>query len=208
MYIFGYLRASTDSQDAKRAKDQLNAFVQDKGYRIASWYVECVSGASLQRPELMRLLDDAQPGDAILVEQIDRLSRLDDAGWQKLKSLLLEKELRVISLDLPTSHMALSHDFDDEFTRVIVRGFNNLMMDMLAVSARKDYLDRRRRQKEGIEKAKKAGKYPGRKRDEALHDRIYELRVINKYSIRETARLTGVSARTVVRSVKERTNED
>nr|UNJ79946.1 hypothetical protein [Providencia sp.]UNJ80108.1 hypothetical protein [Providencia sp.] len=30
---------------------------QEKGFRLASWYIENVSGASLQRPELLRLLD-------------------------------------------------------------------------------------------------------------------------------------------------------
>ena len=53
MYIFGYLRASTKEQDAKRAQDSLKSFADDKGVRIAGWYIENVSGASLQRPELM-----------------------------------------------------------------------------------------------------------------------------------------------------------
>ncbi len=78
MYIFGYLRASTSDQNAKRAQSTLQSFVQDKGYRVAGWYIENESGASLQRPELLRLLDDAAVGDAILIEQIDRLSRLDE----------------------------------------------------------------------------------------------------------------------------------
>jgi DNA invertase Pin-like site-specific DNA recombinase len=37
-----------------------------------------------------------------------------------------------------------------------------MMLDMLAAVARKDYEDRRRRQSEGIAKAKKEGKYRGR----------------------------------------------
>ncbi|MDF4902806.1 serine recombinase, partial [Vibrio parahaemolyticus] len=35
MYIFGYLRASTSDQNAKRAQSTLQSFVQDKGYRVA-----------------------------------------------------------------------------------------------------------------------------------------------------------------------------
>ncbi|WP_185908091.1 recombinase family protein, partial [Klebsiella pneumoniae] len=91
MYIHGYLRASTKEQDALRAKNRMKAFVEEKGFRLASWYTENVSGASLQRPELLRLLDDAAPGDIILIEQVDRLSRLDEEGWQKLKHLIQEK---------------------------------------------------------------------------------------------------------------------
>ncbi len=40
MYIFGYLRASTADQNAKRAQSILESFVQEKGYRVAGWYIE------------------------------------------------------------------------------------------------------------------------------------------------------------------------
>ena len=43
---------------------------------------------SLSRPELFRLLNDAQPGDILLVEQVDRLSRLTTGDWEKLKAEL------------------------------------------------------------------------------------------------------------------------
>ncbi|MCS6232249.1 recombinase family protein [Shewanella baltica] len=114
MYIFGYLRASTSDQNAKRAQSTLQQFVQDKGFRIAGWYIENESGASLQRPEFLRLLDDAAKGDAIIIEQIDRLSRLDEKSWFTLKEMLYEKELKVISLDLPTSHIALFPQITDQ----------------------------------------------------------------------------------------------
>ncbi|TDB42074.1 recombinase family protein [Photorhabdus luminescens] len=203
MYIFGYLRASTHEQDAYRAKNRLKQFVEEKGYRIAGWYIENVSGASLKRPELIRLLDDAAPGDAILIEQVDRLSRLNDDGWSRLKNLISEKHLSVISLDLPTSHIALAKNPSDDFTVTMLKAINSMMLDMLAAIARKDYQDRRRRQAEGIEKAKLTGKFKGRQADKNLHQRIYELRIKNGLSIRNTARLTGVSERTVIRVTKQ-----
>ncbi|MEY0878417.1 MULTISPECIES: recombinase family protein [Providencia] len=205
MYIHGYLRASTKEQDALRAKNRMKAFVEEKGFRLASWYIENVSGASLQRPELLRLLDDAAPGDIILIEQVDRLSRLDEKGWEKLKFLIQQKDLIVVSLDLPTSHMALTSHSGDEFTLIMLKAINGMMFDMLAAIARKDYLDRRRRQEEGIAKAKAAGKFKGRQADNQLHDKIIELRVNNSQSIRDTARLCGVSERTVIRIVKQKT---
>ncbi|EJE4188644.1 recombinase family protein [Vibrio parahaemolyticus] len=203
MYIFGYLRASTNAQNAKRAQSTLQEFVQEKGFRIAGWYIENESGASLQRPELLRLLDDAAKGDAIIIEQIDRLSRLDEKCWSTLKEMLQKKELKVISLDLPTSHIAFSPQITDEFTSSMVNAINSMMMDMLAAIARKDYQDRRRRQAEGIKKAKEEGKYRGRQADSDLHEKIYLLRVINKLSISDTAKLTNVSDRTVIRVAKK-----
>ena len=207
MYIFGYLRASTSDQNAKRAQNALQEFVQQKGHRVAGWYIENESGASLQRPELLRLLDDTATGDAIIIEQIDRLSRLDEKSWFTLKEMLNKKELKVISLDLPTSHIALSTQVTDEFTTSMLKAINNMMMDMLAAIARKDYQDRRRRQAEGIQKAKEEGKYRGRQPNLELHEKIYQLRVINKLSIHDTAKLASVSPRTVIRVAQKLTQE-
>ncbi|MEZ8088375.1 recombinase family protein [Vibrio sp. 1S139] len=203
MYIFGYLRASTTDQNAKRAQNTLLEFVQQKGHRLAGWYIENESGASLQRPELLRLLDDAAIGDAIIIEQIDRLSRLDEKSWFTLKEMLNKKELKVISLDLPTSHIALAPQVTDEFTNSMIKAINSMMMDMLAAIARKDYQDRRRRQAEGITKAKEEGKYRGRQPNLELHEKIYQLRVINKLSIHDTAKLANISPRTVIRVAKK-----
>ena len=202
MYIFGYLRASTKEQDAKRAQDSLKSFAEDKGVRIAGWYIENVSGASLQRPELMRLLQDAEKGDAILIEQVDRLSRLNDEDWETLKALINKKQLKVISLDLPTSHAILMKHQNDDFTSAMFRAINNMMLDMLAAIARKDYQDRRRRQVQGIERAKKEGFYRGRRPDLDMHEKIIQLRVHNQLSVNATAKLIGVTARTVIRIVK------
>jgi DNA invertase Pin-like site-specific DNA recombinase len=44
---------------------------------------------------------------------------------------------------------------------------NAMMLDMLAAVARKDYEDRRRRQAQGVAKAKAAGAYRGRPEDTA-----------------------------------------
>ncbi len=140
------------------------------------------------------------------LEQIDRLSRLDELSWFTLKEMLLKKELKVISLDLPTSHLAFSSQITDEFTNSMMKAINGMMMEMLAAIARKDYQDRRR-QAEGIQKAKAEGKYKGRQPNLALHEKIYQLRVVNKLSISDTAKLANVSGRTVIRVAKQRQQE-
>ena len=165
MFIRAYLRASTDEQNADRARSELEAFVQEHGQKIASFYVENESGAKLDRPELMRLIEDAHEGDVILVEQVDRLARLNQKDWDTLKSMLARKKLAVVSKEIPTSHMALKQEGGDEFTDSILRAVNAMLLDMLAAVARKDYEDRRRRQKQGIERAKEQGRYRGRAPD-------------------------------------------
>lgn len=165
MFIRAYLRASTKEQDATRAKAALDAFAASKGQVIASYYIENESGATLDRPQLMRLIDDAHKGDVLLVEQVDRLARLNEGDWNKLKKMLSEKEIAIVTPELPLSHSALGGGIAgvDAATAAIMRGLNTMMLDVLAITARKDYEDRRRRQAEGIEKAKAAGKYQSRK---------------------------------------------
>src|SRR5579863_9248923 len=63
-------------QNASRARNQVEAFAAERGLVIASTYVENESGAKLARPELFRLIADSRPGDVLLIEQVDRLSRL------------------------------------------------------------------------------------------------------------------------------------
>ena len=102
MLARSYLRASTDEQDASRARSEIEIFAAERGLVIAGTYVENESGAKLARPELFRLIADSRAGDVLLVEQVDRLTRLTDADWRKLRSELEEKQIRIVSVDLPT----------------------------------------------------------------------------------------------------------
>jgi DNA invertase Pin-like site-specific DNA recombinase len=160
-----YLRASTAEQDASRAREQVEAFAAERGLPIVGTYAENESGAKLARPELFRLIADSKPADVLLVEQVDRLSRLTDADWRKLRTDLDAKQVRVVALDLPTSWMLAAPG--DEFTGRMFSAVNGMMLDVLAAVARKDYDDRRRRQSQGIVRAKAEGKYRGRPEDKA-----------------------------------------
>jgi DNA invertase Pin-like site-specific DNA recombinase len=155
-----YLRASTSSQDAARARAQVEAFAKEHGLTIAAAYTENESGASLARPELFRLISDSKPGDILLIEQVDRLSRLSASDWLKLRAELDQRQIRVVALDLPSSWQLAGSG--DEFTQRMFGAINGMMLDMLAAVARKDYDDRRRRAAQGIAKAKAEGRYKGR----------------------------------------------
>lgn len=170
MFIRAYLRASTTEQDASRARGALDAFAKERGLRIAARYLENESGAKLQRPELFRLLADCEPGDVLLVEQVDRLSRLTAQDWMKLRSEIDAKQVRIVALDLPTSWSLAAPP--DDFTGRMFSAVNNMMLDVLAAVARKDYEDRRRRQAEGTARAKAAGLYKGRPENTARNAAI------------------------------------
>ncbi|RVD75977.1 recombinase family protein [Pseudomonas koreensis] len=198
MFIRAYLRASTEEQDADRARASLEQFATDHNKVIASVYLENASGASADRPELLRLLKDARKGDVLLVESIDRLSRLPVEDWQKLRATIDSKGLRIVALDLPTSHQGMQDTKGDEFTGRMLGAINSMLVEMMAAIARKDYEQRRERQAQGIEKAKAAGKYQGRPVDEDLHKRVSEL-LSADLGIRATARHAKCSTTTVLR---------
>lgn len=170
MFVRAYLRASTKEQDAGRARADLEQFCHERGLRIAATYEENESGASLQRPQLFRLLADSHPGDILLIEQVDRLSRLSEGDWEKLKAEIKLRGVKIVALDLPTSHMMMKTD--DAFTGRMFEAINAMLLDMLAAIARKDYDDRRRRQAQGIVKAKAEGRMKGRPEDSKRNEAI------------------------------------
>jgi len=204
MFLRAYLRASTEGQDAMRALEDLQNFAMEHGMKIAARYIENESGASLKRPELFRLLDDSQPGDVLLIEQVDRLSRLNAQDWQSLKATIAAKRVRVVALDLPTSWQLISHG--DEMTQRLLEALNGMMLDMLAAIARKDYDDRRRRTAQGIEKAKlKTGNekvYRGRPEDVERNSNILAL-LSAGVSWTAVCKATGASRSTLSRLLKQ-----
>lgn len=202
MFIRAYLRASTDEQNASRARSQLEAFAEQYGHRIASFYTENQSGTLLQRPELKRLLSDSRPNDVLLVEQVDRLTRLNNDDWKALKSQIQEKKLRIVSLDVPTSYLALdSHRLvhGDAVIEAVLEAINSMLIDLMAAMARKDYLSRQDRQRQGIEAAKEKGRYKGRQADVERHKKVMYYREQKGLSIQETAEATGYSCSQVCR---------
>jgi DNA invertase Pin-like site-specific DNA recombinase len=200
MFVRAYLRASTKQQDATRAKTQLESFAAERALRIAAFYIENESGASLQRPALFELIADATKGDILLIEQVDRLSRLNDADWEALKAALNEKQIKVVALDLPTSWMMAIPA--DDFTARMFSAINGMMLDMLAAIARKDYTTRRERAAQGVQKAKAAGKYQGRVADTERNALILRHLKAGQSSWKEIMELVGCSRGTVAKQAK------
>jgi DNA invertase Pin-like site-specific DNA recombinase len=198
-----YLRASTDEQDATRARASLEAFATERGLAIAGAYVEYESGAKLARPELFRLLADSRPGDVLLIEQVDGLSRLTEADWTRLRANLAARQVRVVALDLPTSWMLAAST--DEFTSRMHEAINGMMLDVLAAVARKDYEDRRRRQAQGQAKAKAEGRYKGRPADVKRNAGI-ACRLAKGVSWSQIQAATGCSRATVAKIAKRPTS--
>ena len=196
MTIHIYVRASTKDQDAERALDSLKEFASIIHDNVKE-YVENESGTKLDRPILNRLLDKAENGDTLLVESVDRLSRLKQDEFEVLKGRIKEKGLKLVVADLPTTHVLLNTD--DTITSSILNLVNNLLIDLLATMARLDNEKRIERIKQGLERS--GYKPTGKKADTQKHDRIKELnnRGLTK---EEIAKAVGCGVATVYRVLR------
>ena len=139
---YGYARVSTVDQDLTI---QLEALTNAGCETIRQ---EKVSGTSVQgREELNTLLEFLREGDELVVTRVDRLAR----------SI---RDLQNIVYDLDKKGVALSATEQPIDTKTSA---GKCFLDMLGVFSEFETNLRKKRQMEGIEKAKKRGVYKGRK---------------------------------------------
>ncbi len=184
-----YLRVSTDEQDMTR-QEAIVAGARAAGYYVAAVYREKASGARPDRRELLRMIADLQPGEVVVAEKIDRISRLP----------LAEAELLVATIRARGARLAVPGivDLSDlvaasaGIAQIVLEAVQDMLLRVALQTARDDYETRRERQREGIEIAKRAGRYTGRKPDLAHHRRIVGFREAGM-SIAKTAELADCS---------------
>lgn len=191
-----YVRASTKDQDAERALDDLVTFSKKYSDSYIA-YIENHTGTKLERPELSKLLEESKQGDILLVESVDRLSRMKQDDFEKLKVMLKAKGLRLIVADLPTTQIELKEG--DDTTGSILELINKLLIDLLATMARLDNEKRIERIKQGL--ARSGYKPTGKKANEAKHKEIKDL-LAKGLTKEQIAKAVGVGVATVYRVAK------
>jgi len=191
-----YVRASTKEQDAERALDSLRAFANNLGHNTTE-YIENHTGTKLERPQLNKLLDESKDGDILLVESVDRLSRLTQKDFDILKERIKQKGLRLIVADLPTTHVTASDNMTGELMSVI----NSMLIDLLATMARLDNEKRKERIKQGLQRS--GYKPSGKKADTAKHKQILDLSEHGNLTKDQIAKLADVGVATVYRVLRE-----
>ena len=89
-----YLRVSTDALDLER-QEAITTAAKAAGYYVAGIYREKASGARADRPELLRMIGDLQPGEVVIAEKIDRISRLPLPEAERLVASIQAKGARL-----------------------------------------------------------------------------------------------------------------
>ena len=96
--LLGYARVSTIEQDTKLQTDAL------KRAGCSRIFSEKASGAKVDRPELMRILDIARDGDIIVVWKLDRLARSNKQLIDTIEKLRERKiGFKCLTMDIYTT---------------------------------------------------------------------------------------------------------
>jgi DNA invertase Pin-like site-specific DNA recombinase len=138
----GYRRVSSLEQNLDR---------QDLGECEKVFEEKVSAGRGSNRPVLESLLDFAREGDEVVVWSIDRLAR-DLADLQRIVEQLNDKG---VSVSFLSERLSFSASNEDPFAR--------LQLHLLGAFSQFERSIIRKRQREGIEKAKERGVYKGRK---------------------------------------------
>ncbi|GAB5540232.1 MAG: recombinase family protein [Salibacteraceae bacterium] len=142
MAVVGYRRVSTIDQKLDR---------QDLG-ATDKIFEEKLSGKSANdRPALQALIEYVREGDKVVVYSIDRLAR-DVRDLQDIVNIVTD---RGASISFLSENRIFSAEKDDAFAK--------LQVQMMGAFAEFERNIIRKRQAEGIEKAKAKGLYKGRK---------------------------------------------
>lgn len=190
-----YIRVSTIEQDLARQRDIIRQ-ARQAGFYIAAIYEEKASGARPDRPELHRMIRDLQPGETVIAEKMDRISRLALPEAEQLVASIRDKgALLAVPGLVDFSQLAAEAE---GVSKIVLEAVQELLLKLALQMSRDDYETRRGRQRQGIERARAAGKYRGRKPDTLMHQRIKALRAAG-HTLSKTAALAGCSISQVKR---------
>ena len=179
MSLIGYKRVSSEAQSTDR---------QDLG-ELDKVFEEKLSGKSASdRPALLAMIDYARDGDTVKVHSIDRLAR----DLRDLQSIISQLNDKGVTISFLSESLTFGADADDAFAK--------LQLQMMGAFAEFERNIIRKRQAEGIAKAKERGVYSGRAKK--INDtKIVELKQ-KGYGATEIASEMGITRTSVYRALK------
>jgi DNA invertase Pin-like site-specific DNA recombinase len=138
--IVGYVRVSTVDQNPERQLDGI--FLHKK-------FTEYASGSTIKRPQLETMMDYVREDDKIVVHSMDRLAR----SVKDLRQLVDDFIKKGVVVQFIKENLTFSNDNSPMSILLLT------LMGAVAEFEREILLER---QREGIQLAKRAGKYKGR----------------------------------------------
>lgn len=136
----GYIRVSSEGQNIDRQLD---------GVDLDKRYIDKISGANKDRPQLQACLTYIRTGDTLHIHSIDRLAR----SLRDLQEIVDNLVNRGVTVIFHTERLTFTSEENPVST---------MMLQMLGMIAQFERTLTRKRQREGIDIAKSRGKHLGR----------------------------------------------
>ena len=189
---YGYARVSSKSQEDNSSLESQKQELVRNGILESNIIIEVGSATNeiKNRPGFQNLIQNVlKEGDTLVVTKIDRCAR-NTLEFLKLQDILFKRKIQFISLDLP-----YSEDLN----------INKLISITLSSIAEFETNRRKERQMQGIDAAKKAGKYRGRKTviDDKLISEVKHLKQQKMLSVTQIVKITGRSRNTIYKVLKD-----
>lgn len=147
--LVGYARVSSDDQNLERQ------FEEFKKIGVEKIFAEKKSGKNtIDRPEFSKMMSFVREGDTIVFESLERLGRNSDEILDTV-SFIDKNNMGLMVLNLPI----LDTKFGDPNLEKLVR---SLVISIFSWTAQNEREESKRKQKQGIEIAKRKGIYRGK----------------------------------------------
>ena len=186
MSKIGYARVSSKEQNLDRQLEALQS--------VSKVFSDKARGQSTERPQLQAMLDYLREGDIVIVTELDRLGR-NNKDLTEIMNAIQQKGATLEVLNLPSMN-----GIEDENLRRLI---NNLVVELYKYQAESERKRIKERQAQGIELAKKKGRFTGRKstfqKDDPLLQRAFNLYQSKEYTLKEIEHHTKIPVSTLKR---------
>ncbi|GAA2828454.1 recombinase family protein [Lactococcus raffinolactis] len=186
MSKIGYARVSSKEQNLDRQLEALQS--------VSKVFSDKASGQSTERPQLQAMLDYLREGNIVIVTELDRLGR-NNKDLTEIMNDIQQKGATLEVLNLPSMN-----GIEDENLRRLI---NNLVVELYKYQAESERKRIKERQAQGIELAKKKGRFTGRKstfqKDDPLLQRAFNLYQSKEYTLKEIEHHTKIPVSTLKR---------
>lgn len=184
----GYARVSTRHQAAATSlQDQRIALLAEGCEKI---YADVYSGATLARKELLRLCQEVQAGDTIVVTKMDRFARTETEAYEQVVAWV-RAGVKVRVLNMGTIE-------DTEIGRLIL----HIMLSFAEFE--RDMIVSRTQEGRAYKRATDPGYREGRKPKFSKAQLDHAMELLQSHSFTEVATMTGISRSTVTREARKR----
>ena len=192
---FGYIRVSSKDQNEARQIEEMQALGIDE----RNIFIDKQSGKDFNREQYQIMLAMLREGDTVFISSIDRLGRNYKEDVEQFMYIRNTKKADIVVLDMPL----LDTRKDNDLTGMLI---SDIVLRVLSYVAQKEREEIRKRQQAGIDIAKAAGKYKGRKpievdkeKFESVYGEVVRGERTNKYAMQKL----GLKPNTYYRFVHE-----